>query len=108
MTSFRADKPRRPIPCMMASSGRRGVESSLKTSILPFRMTTKSVNVPPVSTPTLEIDARDILNVFGRNGGGILNRALRITLPGQGLKMGKNTLEVVHGDLARPGEIRVG
>src|SRR5215813_11376854 len=107
ITSLTEDDSRRSSPCMIASSGWRGVESSLKISILPSLITTKSVNVPPVSTPTLKIDPRDILNVPGRNRCEVLNHALRVTLPGQGLKVGESGVEVVNGDLTSPREVGV-
>src|SRR4030095_6129730 len=108
ITSLKEDDSRRPNPCMMASSGWRGVESSLKISILPSLMTTKSVNVPPVSTPTLKIDPRDILNMLGRNRFEALYCALRVAFPGQGLKVGESAVEVVNGDLTSPREVCVG
>src|SRR6266542_2603309 len=39
-------------PEAMASAGSAGVDASLNISSLPFVSNTKSVNVPPVSTPT--------------------------------------------------------
>src|SRR5438105_2784609 len=85
---------------MIACSGCCGVESSLNISISPSRITTKSVNVPPVSTPILEVDLRDILNKFRKDRFNILNRALRIALPGEGLKIRAHGVEAMDGDLA--------
>ncbi len=39
-------------PSVMASEGSAGVEASLKIFVSPPERKTKSVNVPPVSTPT--------------------------------------------------------
>src|SRR5215510_12627208 len=108
ITSLTEDDSRRSSPCMIASSGWRGVESSLKISILPSLMTTKSVNVPPVSTPTLKIDSRDILYVLGRNRFQGLDCALRVALPGQGLQVGQSAVEAVNRDLTSPREVVVG
>src|SRR3954470_1462468 len=102
-----APGPRRAIPCMIASSGCKGVESSLKISILPSRTTTKSVNVPPVSIPILKIDPRDILNVLGRNGFEALYGPLRIALPSQRLNIGVRIRKLMNRDFANPGEIHV-
>src|SRR6266571_1794641 len=107
MTSEAAELPARAIPFMMASSGSCGVESSLNTLILPLRITTKSVNVPPVSTPTLKIDLRDILNEFREDGSDILDRSLRIALPCEGLDVGANRIEAMNGDFAYPGEVLI-
>src|SRR5215213_5361235 len=41
----------RASPCRMASEGSEGVEGSLKRLRCPSRSKTKSVKVPPVSTP---------------------------------------------------------
>src|SRR3989442_933726 len=71
-------------------------------------MTTKSVKVPPVSTPTLEIDPRDILDVFGSNSFEVLHRALRVSLPCEGLKIGANAVESMNRHFAGPREVRVG
>src|ERR1044072_1316388 len=42
----------RASPCWIASDGSEGVEGSLKRLRRPSCSKTKSVNVPPVSTPT--------------------------------------------------------
>src|SRR5207249_10379032 len=103
MTSEAAELPVRAIPFMMASSGSCGVESSLNTLILPLRITTKSVNVPPVSTPILKIDLRDILNEFREDGSDILDRSLRIALPREDLDVGAKRTEGMYADIAQPG-----
>src|SRR5215510_13182324 len=98
------------MPCMMASSGRCGVESSLKISILPSRTTTKSVNVPPVSTPiraNLVVEPRDILDEPGRNGFEVLNRAHRVAFPRQGLEIGPHAIESMNRHLTSAREIGV-
>src|SRR6185295_9937110 len=71
-------------------------------------MTTKSVKVPPVSTPILEVDARDILDVLRGNSFKVRYSALCVALPDQGLKVGANRVESMNGDLALPGEVGVG
>src|SRR5215471_15712236 len=108
ITSLTEDDSRCSSPCMIASSSWRGVESSLKISILPSLMTTKSVNVPPVSTPTLKIDPRDILYVLDRNCFEGLDYALRVALPGQDLEVGESAIEVVNSDFTSPREVGVG
>src|SRR5206468_5411646 len=100
MTSEAAELPVRAIPFMMASSGSCGVESSLNTLILPSRITTKSVNVPPVSTPILKIDLRDILNEFREDVSDILDRSLRIPLPLEGWVVGAKRMEAMNADCA--------
>src|SRR5262245_23305825 len=98
------------MPCMMASSGRWGVDSSLKISILPARTTTKSVNVPPVSTPiraNLVVEPRDILDEPRRNGFEVLNRAHRVAFPDQGLKIGARYVEPMNGHFASTREVGV-
>src|SRR5919108_3053145 len=104
MTSAARKADVRAIPLMMASSGCCGVESSLNISIRPSRMTTKSVNVPPVSTPILEIDLRDILDKFRKNRFDILNRPLRIALPREGLQVRAHCIESMDCDFAHPRE----
>src|SRR5438046_6331628 len=107
MTAEAAELPVRAIHFMMASSGSCGVESSLNTLILPSRITTKSVNVPPVSTPILKIDLRDILNEFREDGSDILDRSFRIALPCEGLDVGGNRIEAMNGNFAHPGEVLI-
>src|SRR5438093_6546973 len=107
MTSEVAGLPARAIPFMMASSGSCGVESSLNISISPLRITTKSVNVPPVSTPILKIDLRDILNEFREDGSDLLDRSLRIALPCEGLDVGANRIEAMNGDFPHPGKVLI-
>src|SRR5262245_24858156 len=58
--------------------------------------------------PTLKIDPRDILDVFGRNRFEIRNYALRVAFPRQSLEVRLNAAESMHRDFARPGEICVG
>src|SRR2546430_458715 len=108
MTSETDEPPVRAIPFRMASSGFWGVESSLNISTLPSRITTKSVNVPLVSTPTLEIDLRDILKEFWDDRSDILDRSLRIALPCECLYVGANDIEAVNSDFAHPGEVLIG
>src|SRR5437667_9977318 len=98
----------RAIPFIMASSGRCGVDSSLNISILPLRIMMKSVNVPPVSTPILEIDLRDILDESRNDGLDLLDRSLRVALPRKRLNIGANRIETVDGDFAHPGEVLIG
>src|SRR3989442_14803824 len=105
MTSETDESPARAIPFMMAAAGSLGVDSSLNISILPSRITTKSVRVPPVSMPILEIDLRDILNKFWNDGFDILNCSLGIALPCQCLYVGANGIEAMNGDFAQPGEV---
>src|SRR5437870_1954309 len=92
----------------MASSGCCGVDSSLNISILPLRIIMKSVNVPPVSTPILEIDLRDILDESRNDGLDLLDRSLRVALPRERLNVRPNRIETVDGDFAHPGEILIG
>src|SRR5215471_964975 len=92
-------------PFMIASSGRCGVDSSLNTSILPSRITTKSVNVPPVSTPILKVNPRDILEEPGTDGGKIEDGALRIALPGKCLQIRHCQRKAMYRNFAHPGEI---
>src|SRR2546425_10240651 len=108
MTSETDESPARAIPFMMAAAGSLGVDSSLNISILPSRMTTKSVNVPPVSTPILEIDLRDILDKFRNNRFDILNRPLRIALPCEGLEVRAHCIESMNCDFAHPREVLIG
>src|SRR2546426_1542308 len=108
MTSAAPEMPAFSIPFMMASSGCCGVESSLNISILPSWITTKSVNVPPVSTPILEVDLCDILDKFWNNRFDILDGSLRIALPRQRLKVGTHCVEAMNRDLAHPREVFVG
>src|SRR5438093_4653343 len=108
MTSETDEPLHRAIPFMMAASGSWGVETSLNISMLPSRITTKSVNVPPVSTPILEIDLRDILNDFRDDRSNILDGSLRIALPRECLDVGANGIEPVDGDFAHPGEVSIG
>src|SRR2546427_2221718 len=108
MISETDEPPARAMPFIMASSGICGVESSLNISMLPSWITTKSVNVPPVSTPTLEIDLRDILNDFRDDRSNILDGSLRIALPCECLYVGANGIDAVNGDFAHPGEVSIG
>src|SRR5436309_8360911 len=96
---------RRVIPFMMASSGRCGVDSSLNISILPSRIMMKSVNVPPVSTPILEVDLRDILDESRNDGFDCLDRSLRVALPCERLNVGAHGIEPMDGDFAHPGKV---
>src|SRR5262249_22104198 len=93
---------------MIASSGRCGVDSSLKISIVPSRMTTKSVNVPPVSTPILKVDSRDILDMSLKDRFKRLNRALRIAFPRERLNVRHNSIEVMDRNFASPCKVRFG
>src|SRR5262249_25492250 len=98
------------MPLMIASSGCCGVERRLNISILPFRITTKSVKVPPVSTPilrVLEVEAGDILEQARADGGKIADRPLRIALPGQSLQVRHCGLETMNGNFPRRGEVFV-
>src|SRR5712692_8126369 len=107
MTSAVPAIARRAIPFMIASSGWRGVDSSLNISILPRRIMMKSVNVPPVSTPILEIDLRDILDEFWNDRFDILDRSLRVALPRECLNVGAHCIEPVNGDFAHPCKVLV-
>src|SRR2546430_10272385 len=107
MTSAAPEMPALSIPFMMASSGCCGVESCLNISILPSRITTKSVNVPPVSTAILEVDLCDILDKFRNNRFDVLDGPLRVPLPCQRLKVGSHGVKAVNRDLAHPGEVFV-
>src|SRR5713101_10013389 len=89
-------------PFIMACSGCCGVESSLNISILPPRTTTKSVNVPPASTPILEVDLRDILDKLRNNRFDILDRCLRVALPCQCLKVGAHGIEPMNRGFTHP------
>src|ERR1041385_749103 len=70
-------------------------------------MMMKSVNVPPVSTPILKVDLRDILDEFGEDGSDVLNCPHRVALPGKCLKIGAHHLKTMNGDFADPGKILV-
>src|SRR6516165_3681136 len=107
MTSADPRKPALEIPFIMASSGCCGVDNSLNITILPSRMTTKSVNVPPVSTPILEVDPRDILDKFRGDRFNILDCALRVAFPCQCLKIGAYSIEHVNSDFAHPRKVLV-
>src|SRR6267143_5363955 len=107
MTSAAPEMPALSIPFMMASSGCCGVESSLNISILPSRITTKSVNVPPVSTPILKVDLCDILDKFRNNRFDVLESALRVLFPCQRLKAGAHCVEPMNRDFAHPCEVFV-
>src|SRR5437764_12440992 len=98
---------RRAMPFIMASSGRCGVDSSLNISILPLRIIMKSVNVPPVSTPILEIDLGNILDESRNDGLDLLDRSLRIALPRERLNVRPNRIETMDGDFTHPDEILV-
>src|SRR2546427_10937989 len=108
MISETDEPPARAMPFIMASSGICGVESSLNISMLPSWITTKSLNVPPASIPTLEIDLRDILNDFRDDRSNILDGSLRIALPCKSLYVGANGIEAVNGDFAHPDEVLIG
>src|SRR5437899_12213362 len=90
---------------MMASSGSCGVESSLNISISPLRTITKSVNVPPVSTPTLKIDLGDILNEFREDGSDILDCSFMIAIPCDGVDGVANLSDAINGNVSQPSEI---
>src|SRR5262245_56146197 len=77
--------------------------------MLPFRMTMKSVKVPPVSTPIrvcgLEIDPDDILDVLDGKRVERLNYPLRVAFPGQRLKIGAYRIKVMNCHFTRPHKI---
>src|SRR5215831_7778555 len=97
----------RVAPLRIASSGRRGVESSLNISIFPRRRMMKSVNVPPVSIPILKIGLRDILDESRDNRLNFLDRSLRVALPCERLNIWTNGIKPVDGDFPHPGEILI-
>src|SRR5262245_42049327 len=68
---------------------------------------TKSVNVPPVSTPILKVGPRDILDLLSRNGFETWNHALRVALPNQRPKVRMASVKVVYCEFARPHEVGI-